>query len=99
MKSRVSGRVVWSLKEGKNENDQIEEPIQVSFRSKLTQRVCAAIFATVAVLVSIDTGGAEAPYIARAAGSVTFNKDIAPIIFKACAHCHQAGQAAPFELL
>src|SRR5437588_10092959 len=32
-------------------------------------------------------------------GPVTFNKDIAPIIFQQCAGCHQPGQSAPFNLL
>lgn len=30
---------------------------------------------------------------------VTFNKDVAPIIFKRCANCHSPGKAAPFNLL
>src|SRR5437879_12978217 len=30
---------------------------------------------------------------------VTFNKDVAPIIFQRCAVCHSPGQAAPFNLL
>lgn len=30
---------------------------------------------------------------------VTFNKDVAPIIYDHCASCHHAGQAGPFELL
>ena len=30
---------------------------------------------------------------------VTFNKDIAPIVFHACAPCHRPGEAAPFPLL
>ncbi len=29
----------------------------------------------------------------------TFNRDIAPIIYRACTPCHRAGQAAPFVLL
>lgn len=41
--------------------------------------------------------------IARSAASsrppVTFNKDIAPILFKSCANCHRPGEAAPFSLL
>ncbi len=32
-------------------------------------------------------------------GGVTFNKDIAPIIFKNCAPCHRPGEAGPFPLL
>ena len=31
--------------------------------------------------------------------AVTFNKDIAPILFKNCASCHHPGEVAPFSLL
>jgi len=31
--------------------------------------------------------------------SVTFTKDIAPIVFNNCASCHRAGEVAPFPLL
>lgn len=30
---------------------------------------------------------------------VTFNRDVAPIVFRSCATCHQPGEAAPFSLL
>jgi len=30
---------------------------------------------------------------------VTFNRDIAPIIFHSCSTCHRSGEAAPFSLL
>jgi tetratricopeptide (TPR) repeat protein/mono/diheme cytochrome c family protein len=30
---------------------------------------------------------------------VTFNRDIAPIIFQSCSSCHRPGEAAPFSLL
>jgi Flp pilus assembly protein TadD len=30
---------------------------------------------------------------------VTFNRDIAPIVFRSCAQCHHPGEAAPFPLL
>ncbi|MBI1766011.1 MAG: cytochrome c [Acidobacteria bacterium] len=30
---------------------------------------------------------------------VTFNKDIAPILFKSCTECHRPGEAAPFSLM
>jgi tetratricopeptide (TPR) repeat protein/mono/diheme cytochrome c family protein len=30
---------------------------------------------------------------------VTFNRDIAPIVFRSCATCHRPGEAAPFPLL
>ena len=31
--------------------------------------------------------------------SVTFNRDIAPILFRYCSPCHRPGEAAPFPLL
>src|SRR5258706_8169002 len=34
-----------------------------------------------------------------AQGAVTFNREIAPIIFRNCASCHRPGEAAPFALL
>lgn len=36
---------------------------------------------------------------AGAADSPTFNKDVAPILFKHCASCHRPGEIAPFSLL
>jgi len=30
---------------------------------------------------------------------VTFNKDVAPVVFRTCAPCHHPGEAAPFSLL
>src|ERR1700692_1664525 len=33
------------------------------------------------------------------APQVTFNRDIAPIIFRSCSTCHRPGEAAPFSLL
>ena len=36
---------------------------------------------------------------ALAAGPVTFNKDIAPIVFKNCSPCHRPGEIGPFPLL
>jgi tetratricopeptide (TPR) repeat protein len=52
--------------------------------------------------------GPSAPAFANFASSgqaaakphqVTFNKDVAPIIFKHCASCHRPGEVAPFPLL
>src|SRR6267143_792256 len=36
---------------------------------------------------------------APTASRVTFNRDIAPILFHSCATCHRPGEAAPFPLL
>ncbi|MEP7273916.1 MAG: cytochrome c [Acidobacteriota bacterium] len=41
----------------------------------------------------------EAPYQPRPAGMVTFNKDIARIMFNNCTSCHRPGEVAPFALL
>jgi hypothetical protein len=38
-------------------------------------------------------------YVARPAGTLTFSKDVAPIVFEHCAGCHRPGQSAPFALL
>lgn len=35
----------------------------------------------------------------RQSGPVTFNRDIAPILFTHCASCHRPGESAPFSLL
>src|SRR4051812_11195288 len=45
----------------------------------------------VVVAASLWAGGARA--------QVTFNKDVAPILFKNCAACHRPGEVAPFSLL
>ncbi len=39
------------------------------------------------------------PYQPRPAGTVTFNRDIAPILFANCSPCHRHGESAPFNLL
>src|ERR1700680_4153117 len=39
------------------------------------------------------------PSTAEPEKQVTFNRDIAPIIFHSCASCHRPGEAAPFSLL
>jgi Flp pilus assembly protein TadD len=36
---------------------------------------------------------------ATAQAQVTFNHDIAPIVFRSCAQCHHPGEAGPFPLL
>ena len=48
--------------------------------------------ALIAVVAAVTTLG-------HGAESVTFNKDIAPIVFQNCATCHRPGQSGPFNLL
>ena len=38
-------------------------------------------------------------YAPRARGTITFNKEIAPIVFQHCSPCHRPGESAPFALL
>ncbi len=37
--------------------------------------------------------------VLRKHGTLTFNKDVAPIVFQHCASCHRPSQSAPFKLL
>jgi Tfp pilus assembly protein PilF len=46
-------------------------------------------------------GSSSAPKSASegTAAQVTFNRDVAPIIFRSCSSCHRPAEAAPFSLL
>lgn len=50
----------------------------------------------VGLIVLLALGAAAQP---AATNDLTFNKDIAPIVFEHCSICHRPGQAAPFTLL
>lgn len=53
-------------------------------------------------LVALAPGATDVPspqYIPLATGHLTFNKDIAPIIYENCASCHHQGEVAPFNLM
>jgi mono/diheme cytochrome c family protein len=56
---------------------------------------------TALILVGVNRGVAQEPPVAPAddAAPVTFNKHIAPLVFKHCAVCHRPGEVAPFSLL
>lgn len=43
--------------------------------------------------------GCAAPAIQGTRSAVTFNRDIAPLIFEHCSGCHHRGQPVPFNLL
>jgi tetratricopeptide (TPR) repeat protein len=47
----------------------------------------------------LDVARDLAAYEARPDGTLTFNKDIAPILFEHCAPCHRPGEVAPFPFL
>jgi len=40
-----------------------------------------------------------AVFSSQASSTVTFNRQIAPIIYRNCSPCHHPGEAAPFSLL
>ena len=60
-------------------------------------------------LITLVAAGAAVAFAGRPArgpvetampgAQVTFNHDIAPIVFRSCATCHRPGEAAPFSLL
>lgn len=58
------------------------------------------LFRAVVGLAAATIVLAAAPVRAQPApSSVTFAKDVAPVLFARCAGCHQAGGSAPFSLL
>jgi Flp pilus assembly protein TadD/mono/diheme cytochrome c family protein len=61
----------------------------------------AALTASVAVASSCAGARTTEPPSPRpsAAETVTFNRDIAPIVFQHCVPCHRPGEAGPFSLL
>ena len=61
---------------------------QLSSPSKMRRR--AALGCAVAMLGGALAGGAPA---------VTFNREVAPLVFQHCAVCHRPGQPGPFPLL
>jgi mono/diheme cytochrome c family protein len=64
-------------------------------RTLFTAHAALTILAA-AFFVSPLSGGGS---LAKSGASVTFNKDVAPILFKSCVECHRPGEAAPMSLL
>jgi len=48
---------------------------------------------------SVSQSLAQTAHAQETSSTVTFNRDIAPIIFHSCSTCHRPGEAAPFSLL
>ena len=61
----------------------------ISSRRRVSHRVAGALL--VAAVAAAGCGRSSPP--------VTFNKDIAPILFANCASCHRPGEVGPFPLL
>lgn len=74
---------------------------EISFSFPARVRLMSALLLGVCAL--LPAFGSRCPRQAEQARSsesqVTFNRDIAPIIFHSCASCHRPGEGAPFSLL
>src|SRR5688572_29291847 len=55
--------------------------------------------AAIGVLAQTPDVATQAPTAQPAAGSVTFTKDVAPILQRSCQKCHRPGSMAPMSLL
>jgi tetratricopeptide (TPR) repeat protein len=64
--------------------------LAIAFASVLTITLC---------LSARDGNRARTNDSAKKSEQVTFNRDIAPILFRNCAPCHHPGEAGPFPLL
>ncbi len=51
------------------------------------------------VIIGLGCAAAVAAAVPAAAQTPTFNKDVAPILFRSCAECHRPNQIAPMALL
>ena len=65
----------------------------------LNQRAVFALILLAAVSGALAPRSVAHPNPPSDAPQVTFNRDIAPIMFRSCAQCHRQGEAAPFSLL
>lgn len=74
-------------------------PVKV-IRAGVTYAVLGSFVAlVVVVLAAFEPSGSSETYLPSLSDTVTFNKDIAPIVFAHCASCHHPGTSAPFSLL
>ena len=55
--------------------------------------------AVVALASLLATAASQAPVRAQTRPPVTFNRDVAPILYGNCTTCHRPGESAPFSLL
>jgi hypothetical protein len=66
----------------------------------MTPRVSWSVALLLSSLTTLPAPAAEeAAYRPRPKGSLTFTRDVAPLVFKHCAACHRPGEVAPFALL
>ena len=69
----------------------------ISSRTVISHRLLRTFLSAGAAIVATLSGAAV--QAADQQPTVTFNKDIAPILFQNCASCHRTGEVGPFSLL
>lgn len=57
------------------------------------------LFLTLLAVVACQPSCSRQASPGRSRRTLTFNKDVAPIVFEHCGSCHRPGQGAPFSLL
>jgi mono/diheme cytochrome c family protein len=67
--------------------------------STLLAMLAVAMGVSATVWMVLHRKNRTAAFVPRPPGTLTFSKDIAPILFARCAGCHRPGQSAPFDLL
>jgi len=69
-------------------------------RAGITYALPGSLVALMAVpLAGYGQASSADAILPNSSASVTFNKDIAPIVFEHCSSCHRPGELAPFSLL
>jgi Flp pilus assembly protein TadD len=58
-----------------------------------------ALIASAIVFALVALAGCGSPAPSRRTSALTYNKDIAPLLWDRCGTCHRPGQLAPFSLL
>ena len=61
--------------------------------------VLASLLLWLATLASVSTEGQYASRRPAGKNAPTFNKDVAPILYKNCVGCHRDGEIAPMSLM
>src|SRR5438552_2449006 len=57
------------------------------------------VIAAMGVILGIGVVFSSAPAAQSSKTAPTFNRDVAPILFRSCAECHRPNQIAPMSLL
>jgi Flp pilus assembly protein TadD len=71
----------------------------MSFVKGRSARLLLVSIVACAVGTVVVSASRAVPQDSKPGQSVTFNRDLAPIIFRSCSMCHRPGEAAPFSLL